>query len=104
MDAPAENHSQDAQAQLLDRFLALAPTLKPIRPEAESTLATPAEEPSTELPDDPALAENWAKALLAQGKRREAAALLLRLAAQMPAKSAYFADLLDGNAAPANSW
>ncbi len=103
MEGPAENTSQNAQAQLLDRFLALAPTLKPIRPEAEPATPATSTEPEAELPADPALAENWAKALLAQGKRKEAATLLLKLAAQIPAKSAYFADLLDGKA-PTQNW
>lgn len=103
MEGPTENTPQSAQAQLLDRFLALAPTLKPIRPDAEPVIDSASAEPEEELPTDPALAENWAKALLAQGKRKEAATLLLKLAAQIPAKSAYFADLLDGKA-PSHNW
>lgn len=92
------NPADDEQA-IIDRFLAVAPTLSRIRPQAEAEV--PAQEEALSEPsplEDPSTAEALARALVAQGKRKEAAAILLRLSVQMPEKSAYFADLLDNRA------
>lgn len=91
----------DDEQSIIDRFLAVAPTLSRIRPPAEEELPmqeSPAAEAETPALQDPATAEALARALVAQGKRKEAAAILLKLSVQMPDKSAYFADLLDNRA------
>ena len=106
MDTPETNPQEDQQA-ILDRFLALAPTLGPIRlsdnlsVEAENSHSDEATETATGIALDPETAERMARALLAQGKRKEAAAILVKLSVQMPEKSVYFADLLDNRAAGA---
>jgi len=86
------------QQAIIDRFLAVAPTLQRIKPIAEEDYPFDEEAAETETnttPIDSVTAEALAKALVAQGKRKEAAAILLKLAAENPLKSAYFADLLD---------
>jgi len=100
-DPPEGTPPPDDEQSIIDRFLAVAPTLSRIRPPAEEELPTqesPASEPEASPLQDPATAEALARALVAQGKRKEAAAILLKLSVQMPDKSAYFADLLDNRA------
>lgn len=98
-DQPEETLPPDDEQAIIDRFLAVAPTLSRIRPPAEDEPAAPSEAvPDPEPLQDPATAEALARALVAQGKRKEAAAILLKLSVQMPDKSAYFADLLDNRA------
>lgn len=100
-DQPEGNPPLDDEQSIIDRFLAVAPTLSRIRPPAEEE-PLPAEaltpEPEAAPLQDPATAEALARALVAQGKRKEAASILLKLSVQMPDKSAYFADLLDNRA------
>lgn len=100
-DQPEGTPPPDDEQSIIDRFLAVAPTLSRIRPPAEeeptpSLEASDAPEPAPL--QDPTTAEALARALVAQGKRKEAAAILLKLSVQMPDKSAYFADLLDNRA------
>jgi hypothetical protein len=94
---PADPNSEQA---IIDRFLALAPTLTRIRPEEQVAITTTSSEDNepedTEL--DASSSEALGKALATAGKRKEAAAIFLKLAVQMPEKSAYFADLLDNRA------
>jgi|GEM_PF-4895025 len=99
--------SQQAQQAIIDTFLAKAPTLGPIRL-AETDGPQPGQkaelyhhqEDQYPTADTDSLSETeretLAKALLSVGKRKQAAAILLRLACEIPQKSVYFANLLDG--------
>jgi len=88
----------DDESAILDRFLALAPNLGAIRPKADIVVSDLEEEADAGVPLEPAAAEALARALAQQGKRQEAAKILLQLALKMPEKSSYFADLLDNPA------